>query len=221
MSLQWTPLSSQRVVIRRDAAIDNPVVWSWLGDIYVTTLSPGGRCDYFKKGHAKRVGFEPGFGVLVKQNFVGGLIQAAATVFDEADVWYTVAVVVTATRGHIYFRKGATGPLAEVGSYTENIQDAQAQIEQDAVDDQWGQPGNVILGNEGGRDNYQRGANGSLWRSRWWGDIRTLDELQLERDSYRAITRTNLFGCYRVGADGREIVRDSFGGRHGYVFARS
>jgi hypothetical protein len=215
MSLLFTERSHQRVVIPRDAAIDDLVTWSVMAWVYPVTISVPDRVDIFKKAHAKRVGSDNGASIVVKQNYSTGFIQYSGTVFDTADEWYCVCAAIDASRGYIY--KGQLDSSVAEISYSETFATQSGGVESD-VADSGGQPGDVIIGNECGRFNFERGFPGRIATVRWWSAALTLAEFRNEQFSAFAVRAANLEGAYELGFGGRERVFDLSGKqRHGTV----
>ena len=217
MALFFTAFSSQRVTIPRDAGLDDHAEWSVLVDLYPTLATTTARADLWKKAHAKRLGFDVGDGLLViKQNYESGVIQYAGQAYTNANQWYCACGAVNTSRAFLYSGDFA-GDLVEL-SYSETTASQSGAIITDVEDEQFGYPGDVILGNESGRFRFERGFFGGIARVRWWSTPLTLGEFRLEYRSLWAVRQADLLGDYHVGWDGNERVIDRSGnGRHGSV----
>lgn len=189
MSLAFTAGAPHRVVFPRVVADDDHEDWSVLLWVYPTSISETGRRDLFKKAHAKRLGMEDnasydGYLTLKQNDNASGLIQYGGEVFTAANEWYCVAGVVwgsraSGQRGFIY-KGGLAAPLAEI-TYVEQINTYGGTPETDAVDATWNYHGDIIVGNENGRYNYQRGFSGRIAMMAFWATNLTLPELQAQQ----------------------------------------
>lgn len=197
MALLFTGGSSHRVVFPRVSADDDHEDWSVLLWVYPTSISETGRRDLFKKAHAKRLGMEDngtynGYLTLKQNDNASGLVQYGGEVFTAANEWYCVAGVVWATRasgqrGFIY--KGSlTSALSEI-TYVEQVNTYGGTPETDVVDSTWNYSGDILVGNENGRFNFQRGFSGRIAMVAFWSTNLTLAELQAQQFSRRPVVQ--------------------------------